>query len=93
MFVFVERNGSSIRYNDGVRVTSKESKEMAKLAGWIADYQDILNAQWLKLPEEERKRMEEDRSFMYTLPVRRDFVQLARKFSEWAQKSGGFKVH
>ena len=93
-FVYRTRqDGKCIGYNDGARVTAAEAKDMAKVARWLADYQDDLYAQWMKEPEESRKRMEDSPSRLYKLPVRRDFVEAVRAFADWAEKSGGFTVH
>ena len=93
-FVYRTRpDGKCIGYNDGARVTAAEAKDMAKVARWLADYQDDLYAQWMKEPEESRKRMEDSPSRLYKLPVRRDFVEKVRAFADWAEKSGGFSVH
>jgi hypothetical protein len=93
---FIYRNrpdGLCIGYNDGARVTSAEAKEMAKVARWVADYQDDLYAEWMKEPEDRRQKMQNEPTRLYKLPVRRDFVEKVRAFAEWAEKSGGFTVH
>ena len=93
---FISRNrpdGKCIGYNDGARVTAAEAKQMAAVARWLSDYQDDLYAQWMKAPEADRQRMQDDHSRLYKLPVRRDFVDKVRAFADWAEKSGGFTVH
>jgi len=93
-FIYRARpDGLCIGYNDGARVTAAEAKEMAKVARWVADYQDDLYAQWMKEPEESRQRMQDNTNRLYKCPVRRDFVEKVRAFAEWAEKSGGFTVH
>jgi len=44
------------------------------------------------MPASEQQRMRDDRTRLYTLPVRRDFVEETRAFADWAEKSGGFRV-
>jgi hypothetical protein len=93
-FIYRTRpDGKCIGYNDGARVTAAEAKEMAKVARWLADYQEDLYAQWMKEPEESRQRMQGNTSGLYKCPVRRDFVEKVRAFSEWAGQSGGFRVY
>jgi hypothetical protein len=93
-FVYKDRkDGLCIGYNDGARVTSKEAKQMAEIAEWIADYQDTLHECYQREPEEDRQRMESDNSGLYKLPARRDFIEKMRRFAEWARTSGGFRVH
>lgn len=93
-FIYRRRpDGKSLGYNDGARVTSAEAKQMAMLARWVADHQDMLDAEWEKLPEAERTRMAENRTGLYKKPVRRDWVEHMRAFAEWAEKSGGFRVY
>lgn len=93
---FVHRmrpDGKCIGYNDGARVTSKEAKLMAMVARWLADYQDSLYDIWMKEPEEERDRMQNEGGRLYKTPVRRELVEKVRNFAAWAEKSGGFSVH
>lgn len=93
-FVYSGRpDGCSLSYNDGARVSAKEAKEMAKLARWIAEYQENLYNIFMREPEEKRKLMEADHHRLYTLPVRRDWVERLRDFADWAEKSGGFRVY
>lgn len=93
-FIYRARpDGLCIGYNDGARVTAAEAKRMAMVARMLADYQDDFYAQWMKEPEDERKRMEERSDRLYKLPVRRDFVDNVRAFADWAEKSGGFRVY
>jgi hypothetical protein len=89
----IRPDGLCIGYNDGARVTAAEAKEMAKVARWVADYQDQLYALWMKEPEERRQRMQDDPNRIYKCPVRRDFVEKVRAFADFAEKSGGFTVH
>lgn len=92
-FIYLERpDGLSVGYNDGALVTAGEAKEMAKIAGWIADYQDALHAEWEKESEADRERMGKNMTGLYNLPVRRDYVAHLRRFAEWAPASGGFRV-
>jgi len=93
-FIYRTRpDGKCIGYNDGAKVTAAEAKQMAAVAIWLADYQDDLFAQWEKLSDEERQRMRDSTSNLYTLPVRRDFVAKIRAFAAWAPTSGGFHVY
>lgn len=92
-FIYRTRpDGKCIGHNDGARITAAEAKEMAKVARWLADYQDDLYAQWMKEPEENRQRMQDNTNRLYKCPVRRDFVEKVRAFAEWAEHSGGFRV-
>lgn len=93
---FITRNrkdGLCIAYNDGARVSASEAKQMAQLASWVADLQDSLHAEWEKVPVSEQQRMCDNRTHLYTLPARRDFVEKTRAFAKWAEKSGGFRVY
>lgn len=91
-FVYRPRpDGLCVGYNDGARVTAAEAKQMAQLARWIADYQDDLYAEFMKEPEARREHMRS--TPMYTVPVRRDFVEKVRAFADWAVKSGGFRIN
>ena len=85
-------DGLCIGYNDGARVTAAEAKDMAKVARWLADYQDDLHALWMKEPEDSRTRMQDSNRGLYKGPVRRDFVETVRAFAGWAERSGGFRV-
>jgi hypothetical protein len=92
-FVYRTRpDGKCVSYNDGARVTAAEAKDMARVARWLADYQDVLYAEFMKQPEDVRKQMQESNSRLYKLPVRRDFVEKVRAFAAWAERSGGFRV-
>lgn len=94
MVVYKSRpDGMCIHTNDGAGVTAKEAKEMAKVLRWICDYQDLLNEIWTKQPEEDQRRMTGDHTHLYNIPIRRDFVDKARAFADWAEKSGGFAIH
>lgn len=92
---YVARNrkdGLCVSANDGARISASEAKQMAQIARWVADLQDSLYAEWEKMPASEQQRMRDDRTRLYTLPVRRDFVEETRAFADWAEKSGGFRV-
>lgn len=92
-FIFRERpDGKCVGYNEGALVTAAEAKNMAKVALWLADYQDDFYAEWMKEPEESRARMQHNSGRLYKLPVRRDFVAKVRAFAAWAEASGGFRV-
>jgi hypothetical protein len=92
-YVFCPRaDGLEIHANDGARVTAKEAKEMAFVARLLCDYQDIKRSVWDKETPENRAEMEKNYR-MFSTPVRKDFVELARKFADWAEKSGGFTIH
>jgi hypothetical protein len=96
MYVYRLRpDGGDVSCNDGARVSAKEAKQMAMVARWIAEYQDILHGQFEQNTEEEKERMRRnnDSLQLYKFPVRRDFVEKARAFAEWAEKSGGFRVY
>lgn len=93
-FIFLERpDGRSLGYNDGAKVSSKEAKEMAKVARWIVAKQRAMYQQYQSRSESERESMREDRHKLYTLPVRQDWVDHLEKFADWAEKSGGFRVY
>lgn len=93
-FIFLGRaDGRSLGYNDGARVTAKEAKQMAMVSRWIVAKQRAMQDQFLARSEEERERMREDRFKVYTLPVRTDWVDQLEAFADWAEKSGGFRVH
>ena len=85
-------DGLCIGHKDGARVTAAEAKDMARVARWLADYQDDLYALWMRGPEDRRKHMQDDSSRLYKAPVRRDFVEKVRAFAAWAEASGGFRV-
>lgn len=92
-FIYAPRpDGLCIEYNDGARVSAKEAKQMAMIARWICDHQDRLYAEWMKVDEAERKRMQDSSARLYTPPVRRDFVEKIRAFADWADRSGGFRI-
>ena len=93
-FIYASRpDGACIGYNDGAKVSAKEARQMAMIARWIADHQDRLYEEWMKVPEEEKNRMQDERTGLYKPPVRRDFVDKVRAFADWAEKSGGFLVY
>ena len=93
-FVYLARpDGKCVGYNDGAKVTAAEARDMAKIAGWLADYQDALHKEWEKEPKERQKSMLDDPHRIYRSPVRRDFIDKVRAFAEWANRSGGFKVY
>jgi hypothetical protein len=93
-FIYRTRpDGNCIGYNDGARVSAAEAKDMARVALWLAEYHDDFYAQWMKEPEDNRKRMQDSDSRLYKLPVRRDFVEKVRAFAAWATTSGGFRVY
>lgn len=90
---YVRPDGLCIESNDGARVTAAEAKEMAKIARYVADYQDILYDQYAKESDKIRERMQDNVHGIYNCPVRKDFVKNARDFADWAEKSGGFRVY
>lgn len=93
-FVFRERpDGRCVGYNDGARVTAKEAKQMAQIARWVADYQDTLREVWMQQSEEDRIHQQDNNRRLYNVPVRQDFVDKIRAFADFAEKSGGFRVH
>lgn len=93
-FIYLDRpDGRSLGYNDGARVSAKEAKEMAKVSRWIVAKQRAMQQQFDRRSEEEREAMREDRFKLFTLPVRSDWVDHLEKFADWAEKSGGFRVH
>lgn len=84
--------------NDGYRVTAAQAREMARLSRYIVALHRARRQQWEALSEEERQRRQRwcrdhplDRP-MYRLPVREDFVDLAERFADWAERSGGFRI-
>lgn len=96
-FVYAERpDGLSVNYNDGAAVTAEEARDMARVARWVADYQDTLRSVYEREPEAKRREMENAPILSgprYNIPVRRDFVEKLREFADWAEKSGGFRVY
>lgn len=93
-FLYLDRpDGKCIGYNDGAKVSAKEAKQMAQLARWIVTKQRAMHFHYEKSPDEEKKLMQEDRFKIYTLPVRKDWVDLLEQFADWAEKSGGFRVY
>lgn len=92
-FVYADRpDGRCVAYNDGARVSAGEAKEMAKLARWIADYQDTLHTIFDRQPDDVKERQLKNEHRLYHIPVRRDWVAKLREFADWAEKSGGFRV-
>lgn len=98
-FIYIKRpDGLCVQYNDGAKVSAKESKELAKVARWIARFENARIMQWQTVPIEERNRMEarnktEGITHIYKLPWSPDCVQKFLDFAEWSEKSGGFKIH
>lgn len=93
-FIYLDRpDGRSLGYNDGARVSAKEAKEMAKVSRWIVAKQRAMQQQFESRSEQQREAMREDKYKLYTLPVRTDWVDQLEKFADWAEKSGGFRVH
>lgn len=91
-YIYLSRpDGKSPADNDGARITATEAKEMAKVARWVAAYQDALYREWEKMPKAECVRIADMQH--RTVPVRRDFVEKVRAFADWAEKSGGFNIH
>lgn len=82
-----------LMYNDGGRISAKEAKEMAKIARLVAAQQDLLHYHFDRLDEATKKIYSENKSKLYNLPVRKDFVQKLKDFADFAEKSGGFKVY
>lgn len=92
-FIYLDRpDGKSLGYNDGARVSAKEAKDMAKVARWIVAKQRAMHQQLEQRPEHEQEQMREDRHKLYTLPVRKDWIDRLDQFADWAEKSGGFRV-
>ncbi len=89
-----DKKGYSPCSNDGFCVTSKQSKIMAHVARGLVSVEKGKSDEWERMTEEERKQIEEwnTRHRMYNLPVRKDFIEKAEKFAEWAEKSGGFWI-
>lgn len=81
-----------LQHNDGARVSASEAKDMAKAARWIASYQDSLWSVWIQETESFRLHMQQNPQ-LYRMPVRRDVVEKARAFADWAERSGGFRVY
>lgn len=93
-FVYAGRpDGLTIGYNDGARVTAREARDMARIARWVADHQDRLHQLFSALAAERQKEIEEDRFKVYNRPIRKDWIELMRAFADWAEASGGFRVH
>lgn len=86
-------DGKCLGHNDGARVSAKEAKQMAMVARWVADHEDRLHELWMRLSDAERERRSSHHGRLYRIPVRRDFVDKARAFADWAEKSGGFRVY
>jgi hypothetical protein len=91
-----ERLGTPMT-NDGYHVTAGEAREMAKLARYVAAKHRTWQYHWQHLPETERKRRLDAREQpmtrgTYRYPIREDFIDLAEKFADWAEKSGGFRI-
>ena len=93
-YIFHKRkDDNNLMYNDGAKVTAREAKEMSKIALRLSDYQDMLYNEFEKLDEKTKKEYQKNEKGYYNLPIRRDFVENIRAFSEFAQKSGGFRVY
>jgi hypothetical protein len=98
-FIYIKRpDGLCVQYNDGASVSVRESKELAKVARWIAAVQTARLNQWETLPEAERQRMEADNEMSiypkpYDLPWHKDAIKRFTDFADWAEKSGGFRIY
>lgn len=101
-FIYIKRpDNKCVQYNDGAKVTAKEAKELAKVARWIARIQEARIKQWEHVPIESRKQMEDSNklseskfaNLIYKLPWHPDVVKKFTDFADWAEKSGGFKIH
>ena len=92
-FIYSNRkDGLCVGYNDGARVSAAEAKQMAFIARLVAEHEDRLFAEWSRLTDDEKQRRADRTDRLYTQPARRDFVEKARAFADWAEKSGGFRV-
>ncbi len=93
-FIYITRPDKlCVEYNDGARVSAAESKELAKVARWIAAIENARINQWGKVPTDDQIRMKADTHYTYDLPWHPDRVEDFMKFADWCEKSGGFTIH
>lgn len=93
-FIYITRPDKlCVEYNDGARVSAKESKELAKVARWIARVEQARINQWKTVPEKEQETMKADTMHIYDLPWAQERVEDFKKFADWCEKSGGFRIH
>jgi len=90
-----DKKGRCPRYNDGFYVTSKQAKIMSVVAKGLVSVERGKWDEWNCLSEEKQKSMKEANNqylHLYILPVREEFIEKVEKFTEWAEKSSGFKI-
>lgn len=96
-FVYRPRkDGLCIGYNDGAIITAKEARTMAKVARWVSDYHQLLWEIWEKMPAKERENITQKTdagASYYLIPIRKDFIERAKEFADWAEKSKGFRIY
>lgn len=85
-------SGRCLYANDGARITQEEACEMAMIAEWLADYQDVLRACYDKVPQDQRAEMEKNNTGLYNIPAAPEWCAKLREFAKWARKSRGFRV-
>ena len=94
-FIYITRpDNLCVAYNDGAEVTADESKELSKVARWIARIERARLNQWNEIPDEEKKRMQDapHSTFIYDFPLKEQIVSIFEKFADWSEKSGGFTI-
>lgn len=72
--------------NDGFPVTEEEAKIMARIA---RNYVTVQR----NLTEKYEWDWKSGKPEPWPMKIREDFVETFDKFADWAEKSGGFKIH
>lgn len=93
-YVYQTGNHGSPASNDGYIVTASEARAMGKMArGWIS-VKEFVNADWDKMPEDERRRKEEwnKRNKIYQSYTGEKFMNIVKKFADFAEACGGFRI-
>jgi hypothetical protein len=96
-YVFVpDKNGASPRTNDGYKVSAAEARMMAVIARGYVSVKRFINKEWDALLPHERKGQEQAKYNgrpLYQPYTSEEFLKRLERFADFAEKSGGFKIH
>lgn len=87
------RQGSPVS-NDGYKVTANEARAMGKITRGYISVKEFINKEWDSLAIEDRKLKEQwnEKCKIYQGYTGEKFIKLLKRFADFAETCGGFRI-
>lgn len=94
-YVYQTGNNGSPSSNDGYKVTSEESKMIARVVKGFLSVQRFVNSEWENTNEIQKNHMDDTVGgrYIYRRPWNEQSLEQFERFAEFAEKSKGFTIN